>query len=797
MNMKSRLIGLGAATALACTLTLPSYAATPAAGEVHGTVTDSLGRPLHDATVDLLAADGHTLGTIRSDAAGHFVFVHVAPGTYELTANKSSFQLGTAIVTLTAQNDGTATLILASNAALNIQVKAHRLDIARNDISVETGSSTYRMTHKAIERLPQGSNTPLNQVLLQAPGVVQDSFGQLHVRGDHGDLQYRINGTILPESASGFGQVLDPSFAQSVNLLTGALPAQYGFHTAGIVDIQTKSGAFDKGGNIGVTVGSNNTRKVNASVSGSKGNFNYYVTGSQLQNDLGIENPTSSTTAIHDHTLQNNGFGYFSDLLNENTRVSLILGHSDNRFQIPNNPGQTPSFTYTDPSSGIIYGSGNTAYPSSQLNDNQKETTDYGILSLQGTAGAGFNYQVSAFSRYTNVTYTPDVIGDMVYNGVAATTQQAGQASGIQADFSYKLNDYHTLRTGLFYSQEDVTSDNNVLTFNSPDQFQPVTQGSGTKQFLDNSRFTSYLSGIYLQDEWKATQKLTINYGARFDQIRSTVTGSQLSPRLGAVYKVTPQTTLHAGYARYYTPPPTELIAAETVSKFEYTTNAPYSAQNGPVLPETDDYFDIGVNHDVTQAFTVGVDGYYKNVKNLLDEGQFGSALIYTPFNYKDGKIYGIELSTNYHGDKLSAYANIARSTALGKNIVSSQYQIDSTELAYIQNHWIHLDHDQTITASAGVSYPWHHVTYGLDAIYGSGLRSGFANEQHLPAYTQVNASAKRTFRLGDLGKFTGRLTVINLFDTRYELRDGSGVGVGAPQYGPRRGFYLGLSKKF
>lgn len=813
MKMKSRLFGLGAVTALACTLASPGYAATPTttpatpataiqpaiSRAIHGTVTDSLGRPLADATISLLAADGHSLGTARSDAAGHFAFTGIVPGTYELTADKNTFQQGMTIVTLTAQGDGTPTLILASNTALSIKVKAHRLDIARNTISVETGSSTYRMTHKAIENLPQGNDTPLNQVLLQAPGVVQDSFGQLHVRGDHGDLQYRINGTILPESVSGFGQVLDPSFAQNINLLTGALPAQYGYRTAGIVDIQTQSGAFEQGGDIGVTVGSNATRDVNARVSGSKGNFNYYITGSELQNNLGIENPTSSTTATHDHTLQNNGFGYFSDLLDANTRISLIMGHSDNRFQIPDNPGQTPTFAYTDPSSGITYGPSDTAYPSSQLNENQKETTEYGILALQGTVGDGFDYQVSAFSRYTNVTYTPDVIGDMVYNGVAATTQQAGQASGLQADFSYKLNDSHTLRSGLFYSQEDVTSDNSVLTFNSPNQFQPASQGSGTTSFTDNTQFTSYLSGVYLQDEWKATQKLTVNYGARYDQVRSTVDGCQLSPRLGAVYKITPQTTLHAGYARYYTPPPTELIASETVSKFEYTTNAPNSAQNGPVLPETDDYFDLGVNHEVTQAFTVGLDSYYKNVKNLLDEGQFGSALIYTPFNYKYGKVYGIELSANYHGDKLSAYANIARSTAMGKDIISSQYQIDPGDLTYIQNHWIHLDHDQAITASAGISYPWHQVTYGLDAIYGSGLRkdSTIPNGGEMPAYTQLNFSAKRNFQLGALGKFSGRFTVINLLDNSYELRDGTGVGVGAPQYGPRRGFYLSLDKKF
>src|SRR5262249_49692283 len=73
-----------------------------------------------------------------------------------------------------------------------------QLDRARNQLSPDIGSSEYIFDRHAIDELPLGDATPLNQVLLQAPGVVNDSYGQLHVRGDHADLQYRINGVILP-----------------------------------------------------------------------------------------------------------------------------------------------------------------------------------------------------------------------------------------------------------------------------------------------------------------------------------------------------------------------------------------------------------------------------------------------------------------------------------------------------------------------------------------------------------------------------------------------------------------------
>ncbi len=135
------------------------------------------------------------------------------------------------------------------------RVTAKRLDAARNALSPDTGSSVYKFDTDDIARLPLGDATPLNQVLLQAPGVVQDSFGQLHVRGDHANLQYRINGVIIPEPISGFGQMLDTRFANQINVLTGALPAQYGYRTAGVVDIQTKGAAGDEDGEPRATSG--------------------------------------------------------------------------------------------------------------------------------------------------------------------------------------------------------------------------------------------------------------------------------------------------------------------------------------------------------------------------------------------------------------------------------------------------------------------------------------------------------------------------------------------------------------
>ena len=178
------------------------------------------------------------------------------------------------------------------------------------------------------------------------------------------------------------------------------------------------------------------------------------------------------------------------------------------------------------------------------------------------------------------------------------------------------------------------------------------------------------LSSVYIQDEWKPFDKWTVNYGLRFDYMNAYVTADQLSPRLGVVYKVTPDTTLHAGYARYFTPPPTELILQKTVSLYDNTSNAAAVPENSPVLPERSHYFDAGVIQKINSDLTVGIDGFYKITTNLIDEGQFGQALIFSPFNYAQGRIEGVETTVNYKTGNFAAYGNLAVTESLAKEVV-------------------------------------------------------------------------------------------------------------------------------
>ncbi|HEY4772987.1 MAG TPA: TonB-dependent receptor [Steroidobacteraceae bacterium] len=681
----------------------------------------------------------------------------------------------------------------------SIVVTAKRLNEARSSIQTQTGASTYTMDAAAIAATPGGDNTLLNQVIMQAPDVAQDSFGQFHIRGEHNGLQYRLNGIILPEGISVFGQTLDPRLIDSVSLITGALPAEYGLRTAGIIDLKTKSGVIDSGGSVALYGGSHETFAPSAYYASSAGNLSYFVSVDALHNDVGIESPDGSPDPIHDHTTQFHGFGYLEDILNEQNRLTLLVGSSDGRFQIPNRDGLEPSLGLT--------ADGQTMFPSAALNENQREITQFSALGWQHSAGA-LDVQTSFIGRYSSLNFSPDPLGDLLFTGIAQDASKQNTAYALQSDAAYKLNESHTVRSGIYVQTDQSVSatTSQVLATNSAGM--PLSDTPTTIQ--DHSAQTEWIKSAYVQDEWKALPSLVLNYGLRFDTFSAYTSASQLSPRMNAVWQALPATTVHAGYSRYLSPPPFELVGSKTIAQFTDTTAPPLSPLDSPPLPERANYYDLGVQQKISPALTMGLDTYYKQSRNLIDEGQFGAPIILTPFNYRFGKQYGAEVTTNYTYGHLTAYLNLAVESAKGKEIDTAQFNFSPADLDYIANNYIHLDHEQQKTASGGFSYRWHSTRVSADFLLGSGLRAdqplppgvttpyggtGIPNGAHLPYYTQVNVGVTHDFELHGSGDWSARFDIINVFDEVYEIRNGTGVGVGAPQFGPRRGFFVGLAK--
>jgi outer membrane receptor protein involved in Fe transport len=694
----------------------------------------------------------------------------------------------------------------APTITLDTIVVTGSLDTQRDQIAPDLGATVYTISPSQIQTQSQGDNAPFNQTLLRAPGVAEDSFGQLHVRGEHANLQYRINDVLIPEGITGFGQELDTRLLDSVSLITGALPAQYGFHTAGIIDVHTKNGAFNPGGDFSLYGGSFDTLNPSIQYGGSSGKWNYYFTGSFLENGQGIENPVNSTNPIHDDSQRYSGFGYLEYVIDKTSRFSIILGGEEAQFQIPDSPGQTSHFALAglpaDPANPAV-----SAFNSATLNENQNEQNYYAIEAYQKSED-DISFQLSTFQRYSSVLFRPDETGDLVFNGVASRVDQSLFANGLQGDGSWVINAQHTLRGGVLLNIQSTDSqqDDNVFPVDAMGDV-----GTSPINVQDGSNRLGAEYGAYLQDEWRILPTVTINFGGRFDVVDAYDHENQLSPRLNIVWEATDDTTLHAGYARYFTPPPQQEDAPVDLNKFVGTTNEPEVLAQGPVKAERSDYFDAGITHQFRNlgggTLSTGLDGYYKQAQNQLDDGQFGTAVILQPFNYEYGQVDGVEFTGNYQlrgivdeKDSFNAYANFAVSQAFGENIISNQYEFSASDISYIGNHYIYLDHNQTYSGSFGASYSLWDTTVYTDLLYQSGLRRDIdsaPNGGSLPPFYPLNLGVSHRFHIPGLTDLTARFDVVNLLDQAYEIRDGTGVGVGAPQWGSRRGFFGGVTVAF
>jgi outer membrane receptor protein involved in Fe transport len=802
---------------------------------IEGVAKDAQGRPLSGVQLTLRAATDRIIKRATSRPDGRYSFGDIAGGDYSISGTKEGFAMAMAAVAVRAGERISADLTLSAGAPSppaasappaavpptpdpapveieEVNIIAKRLEAAHAAIEPQIGAWTYTVTRQAIEAQPGGANNTLNQVLLQAPGVSQDaeSAGGIHVRNEMQPVEFRINGIPLPIGLSYFGQGLSPRFANSFSLITGALPAQYGLSTSGIVDIQTKNGLFAPGGFVSMYGGGYQTLQPSAEYGGSIDGYNYYVSGDFLSTNHGIDGVTPALTQIHDQSEQLHAFAYLDKIIDGENRLTAIAGLFNGRFEIPNNPA-TPNFPGITFLNGVPVSTRNPA----QLDERQNETSQFGVLSYFHS-GADVDFRVSAFTKYSTLHFRRDpTLSDIAFNGIAQNALLKSFANGIQVDASGKIGADHTLRSGLLATGERFTSQtiSSVLVQDGTDDFGNPTFGSTPATSIPSEVFasigrTGWAASGWLQDEWNVTPDLTVNYGGRLDVVNQFVMGNQISPRLNAVWQATPTIVLHAGYANLFTPPPFQIGPPENLVQLNNfngtgltTSGATPSTGDDPLKIERAHLFDVGATQNLFDGLKLGVDLYYKFARNGVDFGQFGAPIITIPFNYRIVANRGIELTTTYENGPFSYYGNLAIARQRAKGIESAQFNFSADDLAYIDTHGIQTDHSQLMTASAGLSYLWQGTRFSVDLLAGSGTRTtrpgGTPNGGSLPSYEQVNLGISHRFELPDVGAIKVRFDVINLFDEIYLLRSSTSIGAFTPAFGPRRTFYAGITKEF
>jgi outer membrane receptor protein involved in Fe transport len=646
------------------------------------------------------------------------------------------------------------------------------------------GARTYTLGAESIDDQGQGADSGFDQILLHAPGISRESSGQFHLRAEDYGLQYRLNGILLPDGiTSTLGQPFDSRLIEKLTVISGALPAEYGLRNAGVIDLETKTGSDLDGQEVSLYGGSHGTLHPSFSSGGVSDGTEYFFSGAYLQDDLGTDNVTGSSKAIHDQTQQFQGFALVSHEIAPGQKLSVILSGINSAFQIPNAPGLLPTFDYE----------GVTHIDSSNLNRNQREQNYYGIIAYQ-VATPELQVRLAEINGYSSTHYLPDHVGDLMFTGAASDAKRDLLSTGIQFDLSYEPDQANTLKTGVIVTTQLERSHSNNAVFPADSAGNVSSDTPETINESEHQRGVLY--GAYVENQWQPVGGLTVNYGARLDFSNAYIAEHQFSPRINFAYKLTQAFTVHAGYARIFSPPILEYIRPSFLTQFLHTSDAPLSLNDAVPQAERSHSFAAGVTYQPNSHFSAGVDAYYKIVRNMQDETQLGESLIFTPFSYEHGRKLGVELTASYQQGGLLVYSNVAIARSEGLNINSSQGLFDPSEVAYVAAHYIHTDYDQLLTVSSGASYQWNNLTLHTDLLAGSGMYGGFANSQQLDGHWTLNLGIDYRFLLHNKAAFTARFDVINLFDRRYLLHD-AGVGATVDQFGDRRGFFGGIACDF
>ena len=486
---------------------------------------------------------------------------------------------------------------------------------------------------------------------------------------------------------------------------------------------------------------------------------------------------------MHNWTNQGQAFGFLRYALDADTTLGLVLSAAGSNNQLPNVSGLPPQFSLADAS----------AAPSATINSYLNFRDVLGIVSLDGRLAQNFTYRVAYTGHVINEDFRPDNAGELIYLGVASTASHDDLDNSLEADFDWSLG-AQDVTAGFYLGSYRVTSTVHSLVF----PIDPVTQTVGDVPVtVDNSaRADNVVGGIYVNGLWRFGEHLRLNLGLRWDTLTGFTRHNQFDPTVSLSWMWSSDTTLHAGFARYMQVPSFLGISPDIASKFANTTGEGPPGVATPVAEE-DDEWDAGLVHRLTPELSLSADGYYETTHHYLDTGQFGVVPIFAPFNFGHGEIWGSELAIRYAGQSFSSYANLTIGRNTQQGVKTGQFNFDPDELAFIDAHHIVLDHQPLVGLSAGASYGWKDVRISVDGTYSSGLRAGFADEEHLPANLEINASVEKTFDVPGVGAVTDRLVLLNVLDRVNLIRPAGGIGIFQSAYGPRFTVYDALTIPF
>jgi len=747
-------------------LTQPAFAATT--GLVKGVTTLS-GQPAPGVTLKL-QGEGVTLGA-TSDKAGAFAFPQVPFGHYLLTAQRSGVP------------DLTQDVDVQSDAVVDLALELQPREIGRTQAGLTRGPaaapiSVNSVTRSQISTLP--NNQSLNSIIQTVPGIVHFSYNEPVAHGFHG-LTYEIDGVPLPlGTTANFSEVIDPRTIDSLEVFTGAFPAEFGGSRQGAVVniISHRPNDLDGGqqGQLTLGLGSYAASQASLAEAARLGNTRVFFNFNQERTGRGVDSPTF--VPQHDNSNAANQFLRSITTLSKLDTLAVDFSNNYAAFQIPIN-------TLDSPNDPIFVPPG--------TDDVQREYDRLlNIAFTHNTADGNGYFQVVPWYRYDRVVYAGDLPNDLLGqadDGSGNLTPLNGLRQDRRSEFAgLRLTEFrsygaHAVKFGV---------DGSVENFKGNEMIQYYDAAGNVQTFADNAAQRGTQAGAYIQDKWTPTRYFSIFGGLRYDRSTGYTSGSQLSPRIEVNGQVDEKNVLHAYYGRVYAAPFIEDTRRAAVVTGGGNPNAlpVYDLQ-----PERDQYYEFGIAH----TFAPGTRGYLnfwkRDATNVLDTTQIFPTPIFAVFNNTIGIAKGVEgrFEARFpNGDSGFVSASLSSARAGGISGGTFLFPPGSANDVTLNPE----DHDQTVAVTLDYTKRFGNAKSffaSLEPQYGTGYPVQFQNGPgRLPPHLTFDASLGREAKKGSLGFVASWQNIAN---RTYLLKVNNGFNT--TQYGPGSQFTFRLTAPF
>jgi outer membrane receptor protein involved in Fe transport len=726
-------------------------------GVVHGTVV-ILGKPVAGVAVTL-SGEGSVYRT-TSTPDGRFSFIRIPYGRYELDARS------------TEGATFRQPLDIQSDAVIDLPIDLSLRKIGRTQTVSGRSAGSQPVSVNAIDRAQIAASPEsesLNRLIETFPGIVRFSYNEPVAHGFHG-LSYELDGVPLPQStASNFSEVIDPRNIDSLEIFTGAFPAEFGGSRQGAVVNIISNRANDlsapEEGSLTAGFGSYGELESSLGESATFGNTRVFLTANEERSNRGIDTPTY----VPEHDNSNASNQFFRSITNVGLHDSIAFDASNNDaiYQIPIN---TEPNNPEDPITSVP-----------GTDDVQREYDSFFTLSYTHNAANGSAYtQIAPYYKYDRIVYAGDLANDLLATTSGAPYSNAGLIQDRHSVFSgIRLTQFdsfgpNSVKAGIDADIENFSGNEDIAYFptlaNGNSSTTPAT-------FFDTQAQRGTNFGAYIEDKWTPTSYFSTQAGVRYDHSTGYVAGAQLSPRIEINGQIDPKDILHFYYGRLYAAPFLEDTRAAAVVVGGLGNTLP----TYDLKPEHDSYYEFGLAHTLTSNTRTTVNFWKRDVENVLDTTQLANTPIFAVYNNTIGIAKGVEGRVDTHwqnGDSLYFSTQLSKSVAGGISggtfLFPPASGTDPSDVTLSAE-----DHDQPFSAFLGYTKRLgadHSVFATLEPEYALGYPVQFQNgSTRLPPHLTFNGSFGRDPGRGRNRKVGLRADFQNFTNTQYILKIANG----------------------